>query len=66
MTAATDSAEMNEEPAINLQLAGRVVLACGWGFLIWGLYMYLWSAALYLIQVVLVVRRLPRVVAGAR
>lgn len=47
-------------------LAGRVVLACGWGFLIWGLYMYLWSAALYLIQVVLVVRRLPRVVAGAR
>ncbi|BBZ13763.1 CDP-alcohol phosphatidyltransferase family protein [Mycobacterium branderi] len=39
----------------------RVVLACGWAFLIWGLYMYLWSFVLYVAQMVLVVRRLPRV-----
>ncbi|KUI43595.1 CDP-diacylglycerol--glycerol-3-phosphate 3-phosphatidyltransferase [Mycobacterium sp. IS-1590] len=38
----------------------RVVLAIGWGFLIWGLLMYLWSAVLYLIQVGMVVRRLPK------
>lgn len=42
----------------------RIVLACGWAFLIWGLYMYLWSFVLYVVQMVLVVRRLPRV--GAR
>ncbi|AQT80124.1 CDP-diacylglycerol--glycerol-3-phosphate 3-phosphatidyltransferase [Mycolicibacterium litorale] len=41
----------------------RVVGACGWGFLIWGLGMYLWSAVLYLMQVRLVVRTLPK--AGA-
>ena len=29
-------------------LWSRVVLACGWAFLIWGLRMYLWSAVLYL------------------
>ncbi len=39
----------------------RVVLAVGWGFLIWGLAMYLWSAALYLIQVAMVMRTLPPV-----
>lgn len=39
----------------------RVVLAIGWGFLIWGLAMYLWSGVLYLIQVAMVVRRLPKV-----
>ncbi|KUI20827.1 CDP-diacylglycerol--glycerol-3-phosphate 3-phosphatidyltransferase [Mycobacterium sp. GA-1285] len=39
----------------------RVVLAIGWGFLIWGLLMYLWSGVLYLIQVGMVVRRLPKV-----
>lgn len=39
----------------------RVVLAIGWGFLIWGLLMYLWSGLLYLIQVGMVVRRLPKV-----
>jgi len=39
---------------------GRVVLAIGWGFLIWGLAMYLWSAVLYLIQVVMVTRAVPR------
>jgi cardiolipin synthase len=41
-------------------LWSRVILACGWAFLIWGLAMYLWSAVLYLIQVALVVRELPR------
>ena len=32
-------------------LWSRVILACGWAFLIWGLALYLWSAVLYLIQV---------------
>jgi CDP-diacylglycerol--glycerol-3-phosphate 3-phosphatidyltransferase len=39
----------------------RVVLACGWAFLIWGTYFYLWSFVLYAVQVVLVMRRLPPV-----
>jgi cardiolipin synthase (CMP-forming) len=38
----------------------RVVLAIGWAFLIWGLVLYLWSGVLYLIQVVMVMRRMPR------
>ncbi|OBI51925.1 CDP-diacylglycerol--glycerol-3-phosphate 3-phosphatidyltransferase [Mycobacterium kyorinense] len=42
-------------------LWSRVVLACGWAFLIWGLYMYLWSFVLYAAQVVLVMRRMPPV-----
>lgn len=42
-------------------LWSRVVLYCGWGFLIWALAMYLWSGVLYLIQAGLVVRRLPKV-----
>lgn len=42
-------------------LWSRVVLACGWAFLTWGLYMYLWSFVLYVAQVVLVVRRMPPV-----
>jgi len=42
-------------------LWSRVVLACGWGFLIWGIAMYLWSGVLYLIQVAMVVRQLPKV-----
>jgi cardiolipin synthase (CMP-forming) len=41
-------------------LWSRVILACGWAFLVWGMALYLWSAVLYLMQVVLVVRRLPR------
>src|SRR5258708_7500858 len=41
-------------------LWSRVVLACGWGFLIWGVVMYLWSAVLYLIQVAMVGRQLPK------
>ena len=42
-------------------LWSRVVLACGWVFLIWGMYMYLWSFVVYAVQVVLVVRRMPPV-----
>ncbi|OBJ74395.1 CDP-alcohol phosphatidyltransferase family protein [Mycobacterium sp. 1274756.6] len=42
-------------------LWGRVVLACGWAFLIWGLGMYLWTFVLYAAQTVLALRRLPRV-----
>jgi cardiolipin synthase len=38
----------------------RVVLSIGWGFLIWGLAMYLWSAILYLIQVAMLIRAVPR------
>lgn len=45
-------------------LWSRVIGACGWGFVIWGLGMYLWSAVLYLLQVRLVVRALPRVGTG--
>lgn len=43
------------------ELWSRVVLACGWAFLIWGLALYLWSGLLYLVQVVLTMRSLPRV-----
>lgn len=41
-------------------LWSRLILCCGWAFLIWGLAMYLWSGVLYLIQVTLVVRRMPK------
>lgn len=41
-------------------LWSRVILACGWAFLIWGMALYLWSAVLYLAQVGLVLKRLPR------
>ncbi len=41
-------------------LWSRVILACGWAFLIWGLVMYLWSGVLYLYQVALVMRQLPK------
>ena len=41
-------------------LWSRVVGAIGWGFLIWGIGMYLWSGTLYLLQVRLVVRDLPK------
>ncbi len=41
-------------------LWSRVILACGWAFLIWGLALYLWSAVLYLIQVGMVVRQMPK------
>jgi phosphatidylglycerophosphate synthase len=45
-------------------LWSRIVLDCGWAFLIWGLYIYLWAFVLYAVQVVLVLRRMPPV--GAR
>lgn len=41
-------------------LWSRIILACGWAFLIWGIAMYLWSGVLYLIQVRMVLA-LPRV-----
>jgi CDP-diacylglycerol--glycerol-3-phosphate 3-phosphatidyltransferase/cardiolipin synthase len=41
-------------------LWSRVVLAFGWGFLIWGLYTYLWAFVLYAVQMTLVVRRMPK------
>lgn len=39
----------------------RIIGPCGWAFLIWGLGMYLWTFVLYLAQVVMIVRTLPRV-----
>jgi cardiolipin synthase len=44
----------------------RVIGAIGWGFVIWGMGMYLWSAVLYLLQVRLVVRTMPKVSADRR
>jgi cardiolipin synthase len=41
-------------------LWSRVILACGWAFVIWGLALYLWSAVLYLVQVAMVMRQMPR------
>lgn len=46
-------------------LWSRVVGACGWAFLIWGMYAYLWAFALYVVQMTLVVRRIPRLKHGA-
>jgi cardiolipin synthase (CMP-forming) len=42
-------------------LWANVLGACGWGFLIWGVYMYVWSFVLYVIQLTMVVRTLPKV-----
>lgn len=42
-------------------LFSRVMLACGWAFLIWGLGMYLWAFAVYMAQAGVVVRQLPRI-----
>ncbi|AQA05300.1 CDP-diacylglycerol--glycerol-3-phosphate 3-phosphatidyltransferase [Mycobacterium sp. MS1601] len=42
-------------------LWASVIGACGWGFLIWGVYMYVWAFVLYVIQLVMVVRQLPKV-----
>ena len=39
----------------------KVIGAIGWGFGIWGIGMYLWSAVLYLMQVRMVASRLPKV-----
>jgi cardiolipin synthase len=45
-------------------LWSRVVLACGWGFLLWGMALYLWSGVLYLVQVAMVAQRMPKVRSG--
>ncbi|MEU0498922.1 CDP-alcohol phosphatidyltransferase family protein [Mycobacterium sp. NPDC006124] len=47
-------------------LWSRVILAIGWAFLGWGMAMYLWSGALYLLQTSMVVRQVPRRAAGGR
>ena len=47
-------------------LWSRVIGACGWAFLIWGLYAYLWSFALYAVQMTLVMRRMPKLNHRAR
>jgi cardiolipin synthase len=47
-------------------LWSRVILAIGWAFLGWGMAMYLWSGLLYLLQVSLVVRQMPRRPSGDR
>lgn len=47
-------------------LWSRVVWACGWAFLLWGMYMYLWTFVLYAVQVTLVVRRMPKLTRPAR
>ncbi|TVS88955.1 CDP-alcohol phosphatidyltransferase family protein [Mycobacterium helveticum] len=47
-------------------LWSRVVWACGWAFLLWGMYLYLWAFVLYAVQVTLVVRRMPRLARPAR
>ena len=41
-------------------LWSRVILACGWAFLFWGLALYLWWGVLYLIQVAMAVRDMPK------
>ena len=47
-------------------LWSRVVGACGWAFLVWGVYAYLWAFVLYAVQMTLVVRRMPKVEHGVR
>jgi CDP-diacylglycerol--glycerol-3-phosphate 3-phosphatidyltransferase len=47
-------------------LWSRVVRACGWGFLGWGMYAYLWAFVLYAVQMTLVVRRIPKLKDRAR
>lgn len=42
-------------------LWSRVLGACGWAFLIWGMYAYLWAFVLYVVQMTMVVRRMPKV-----
>ncbi len=46
-------------------LWSRVVGACGWAFLIWGMYAYLWSFVQYAVQMTLVLRRMPKLEHGA-
>jgi len=42
-------------------LWSRVIGACGWAFLVWGTYAYLWSFAQYAVQITLVMRDMPKV-----
>ncbi|AKN17092.1 CDP-alcohol phosphatidyltransferase family protein [Mycobacterium haemophilum] len=42
-------------------LWSRVLGACGWAFLIWGIYAYLWAFVLYAVQMTMVVRRMPKI-----
>lgn len=42
-------------------LWSRVLGACGWAFLIWGIYAYLWAFVLYAVQMAMVVRRMPKI-----
>ncbi|BBX58681.1 CDP-diacylglycerol--glycerol-3-phosphate 3-phosphatidyltransferase [Mycobacterium shottsii] len=42
-------------------LWSRALKACGWAFLIWGLYAYLWAFVLYIVQMTMVVRRIPKI-----
>jgi CDP-diacylglycerol--glycerol-3-phosphate 3-phosphatidyltransferase len=46
-------------------LWSRILRACGWGFLGWGMYSYLWAFVLYAVQMALVVRRMPKLKRGA-
>jgi CDP-diacylglycerol--glycerol-3-phosphate 3-phosphatidyltransferase len=46
-------------------LWSKVIGLAGWGFLGWGLYMYLWSFVLYAVQMTLVVRQMPKLKDGA-
>lgn len=46
------------------ELWSRAVSACGWAFLTWGMYIYLWAFVLYAVQVTMVVRRMPKHTAG--
>ncbi|BBZ44133.1 CDP-alcohol phosphatidyltransferase family protein [Mycobacterium parmense] len=47
-------------------LWSRVIGACGWAFLIWGIYAYLWSFVQYAVQLTLVMRRMPKLGGRAR
>jgi len=40
-------------------LWSRIAGACGWAFLAWGMYAYLWAFVLYAVQITLVMRRMP-------
>ncbi|HUH72265.1 MAG TPA: CDP-alcohol phosphatidyltransferase family protein [Mycobacterium sp.] len=47
-------------------LWSRVLGACGWAFLIWGICAYLWAFVLYVVQMTLVMRRMPKLKQRAR
>nr|WP_083710239.1 CDP-alcohol phosphatidyltransferase family protein [Williamsia sterculiae] len=42
-------------------IIGDIFHPIGWAFLIWGLYMYVWSFVVYWVQTVLVLTRMPAV-----